>query len=419
VIDPEPAKAAAPRPEGRPTTPSRFPSFWIVTALIVLLALLLKLPTIRFDHDNPDERIYLQLARNLAEGGPYSLQGSDLPPGLSPHMYDRPLFHHPPLFALLVAPFVRLGAEKAAIAVSWAGHLLALLGLSLIGRHFLTREEPAEGALSPSFWVPLLGLAVDPILFFSSRKLWMDNLLAGLLTMAMALFVLSGGGKERRRVVVLASVVWGLAALTKLTALFALPAVIFLVMTGGRAGRLRRLAAALAPAALLVLPWIVIFQIKTGSPLPTWVKPDDWLIHHYPFIQKMISRPWYYYLVRYSLLQPLLPLAAFFFLGSRACRRDPLARFAAIWFGSILSITTAVGASGVGYLMRHLSIGVAPVYLMALVILRRQGEKGRWPLFLFVLAIVIATVNASIFLFYPSADEAGSFLEMAGFLKSG
>ena len=143
--------------------------FFLILALALLICAFLKVPTLHYPHAELDERIYWQLAENLAQKGQYSLQGTELLGTLPPGIFNHPLFHHPPLFATLLIPFVLVGAKDAAVVASWLGHLLAVLAVALVGRHALRRSVGANTFTSPVFWVPLLGICTDPLLLFVSR----------------------------------------------------------------------------------------------------------------------------------------------------------------------------------------------------------------------------------------------------------
>ena len=95
----------------------------------------MKGPSLLYPRTEGDERIYWQLAQNLANGGDYTLRGSALLKELSAYIYDRPLFHHPPLFPALLSLFAIADMENAAVLVSWLGHVLVVIAVAIIGRH--------------------------------------------------------------------------------------------------------------------------------------------------------------------------------------------------------------------------------------------------------------------------------------------
>src|SRR5688500_6972258 len=86
----------------RSHSPRALHGFVVFCCAAVIVSAFLKLPSLRYPLDEADERIYWQLADNLARGGEYTLQGTEIVRELSPYMYDRPLFHHPPLFPAMV-----------------------------------------------------------------------------------------------------------------------------------------------------------------------------------------------------------------------------------------------------------------------------------------------------------------------------
>ncbi len=87
-------------------TTSRFGYAVGLAVLFIGFVIALKLPSLAFDHDEPDEVVYWTVAEQLREHGVYTLRGSEVLPRLSARIYDRPLFHHPPLYPLLLVPFV-------------------------------------------------------------------------------------------------------------------------------------------------------------------------------------------------------------------------------------------------------------------------------------------------------------------------
>ena len=76
--------------------------YLLLCAAIIVLALVLKLPSLRSPRLEGDELIYWHLTQNWLENGAYSLQGTPILKALPPSIYDKPLFHHPPLLSLLM-----------------------------------------------------------------------------------------------------------------------------------------------------------------------------------------------------------------------------------------------------------------------------------------------------------------------------
>ena len=76
-----------------------FSNVKIILVAIVLLALSMRLPALFTQHIENDEVILQVLAEKVSENPKdYSLQGTAVLDRLPKSVYDKPLFHHPPLF---------------------------------------------------------------------------------------------------------------------------------------------------------------------------------------------------------------------------------------------------------------------------------------------------------------------------------
>ncbi len=392
-------------------------SYVLLVGLALAVCALLKAPTLYYPGDETDEKIYWQLAENLAQGRPYSLQGTALLTDLSPGIYDHPLFHHPPLFPALLVPFVLLGARHAAVVVPWFGHLFAVLAVALVARHALRGRPAAPTNLAAAaYLLPVVGVCADPLLVFVSRKLWIDSLLAGLVALSMAAFLIADG---RRRVSLAASgTLLGLAALAKLSALLVLPIYIVAIVVrrdGDWRARVGSMGAIALPVGLLVVPWCVLFYLRCGVFVPPWVKPDAWLIEHYPFVKALVSRPWYYYAVKLPLVMPLVGVAAWTLLRDGAAWRDRGVQVSAAWFVVLAGAITLMGVDGYGFQMRHLAPAVTAVYVL-LALLIARGDR---PVLVVasVWAILVGTVTGAMYLLLPRLDEILSLAEVARVIR--
>jgi len=394
--------------------------FVLFCCAAALLCVLFKFPSLAYPRTEGDERIYWQLAQNLARTGDYTLRGSPLVNELSPYMYDRPIFHHPPLFPALLSLFAVAEMENAAILVSWLGHVLAVLAVALVGHHMMmssTHRDSDAGwpITSPVFWLPVLGVAADPLLMFVSRRIWIDSLLAGLIAMSVAL-LLTAEGKRRRIMLAAAGVVLGLAGLAKLTALILVPLVLFVCWRDEPTWKERAIAMALVllPAGVLVAPWLIVFYQKTGVFVPSWVKPDARLMDLYPFVRAAVERPWYYYIFKLILIMPVAVVAAWAIAGERPLWHNRIVQIAILWFSIVLATLTWLGINEYGFQMRHIAPAMPAVYVVLLVLL---AERQR-PLLLMVcgFTILIGTVTGAMHLLAPQFDEIVSLARVAGFL---
>ncbi len=401
----EPARAA-------PSDPRRLRQSLLVTALIVVVTLWLKVPSMLIAHDEVDERIYWQLAENLASGRGYTLQGTALLDSLSPHIYDRPLFHHPPLFATLLVPFVLFGARPAALVVPWLGQILSVCAVALIGWRTALTGSSGRTAFSPGFWLPLLALAADPLLGFTASRLWIDSLLTGVMAMSFAALVMATTGHRSQTWLVTAGVFLGLAALTKLTALAVLPVFVVTLLRGGGTWR-RRLTSLLpfaTPVCLLVVPWLVLFRLKCGVFLPDWVAPDLWLREHSDFVKAALDRPWYYYVIKLPLLIPMTAMAAWMLWSRPGLRTNPTLQITTAWCVTVIVALTAVSTMGYGFQMRHVAPAVVPLYAIVMSGLL----EGEHPIGLLACgcALSIGTFTAGLHVL-AQVDEVFSLAEIA------
>lgn len=186
---------------------------WLVLALVLLS----KAPIFFQSHEENDEVIYTLLAQNVVESGHYTLPPDAPQQLLDNPRYNRPLFYHPPLFVWMLAPFVWLGSPSSGVIVSLAGHALCLAAIWIF-----IREWGLAGGHAPRVAaLCLLAAAFDPILSSISARLWMDNLLAGLVSMSICLAFVAA----RKRSLVLwtvCGVLGGMACATKLSAVVVL-----------------------------------------------------------------------------------------------------------------------------------------------------------------------------------------------------
>jgi 4-amino-4-deoxy-L-arabinose transferase-like glycosyltransferase len=400
-----------------PSTRQPRRDFFLVVCAALFLCAFLKVPTLNYAHDETDELIYWQLATNLANDGPYSLAGSPLLNVLSRDVYDHTLFHHPPLFPALLVPFVWMGDKSHAIVVSWLGHMLAVIAVAMVGWHALRRAGSDRLVTSPSFWLPVLGVATDPVLQFISRKLWIDSLLAGLVAISLACLFIARGSQRRHLLLALSGLALGLAGLAKVSALLVLPihvGAIFRREATWR-GRLQSWLALGLPVALFVVPWCLLFYARCGVFLPPWVRPDPWLISHYAFLQAAVDRPWYYYLLKFPLLVPLVLVCLWQVVRDQRVMADPRIRLAAAWFIIVLAAITLTGIDGYGFQMRHVAPAAPAVYVIAILLLLQKDR----PVMLLTsgVAIFAATVTGALYLLASGVSEIASLPEIARLIR--
>jgi 4-amino-4-deoxy-L-arabinose transferase-like glycosyltransferase len=380
--------------------------FWLIVAIILLFCAVLKLPTLTTPHDEPDEQVYWQLASKLSSGGPYNLQGTEILTKLSPAIYDHSLFRHPPLYPALLVPFVWLNARHLAVMVSWLGHFLCIIAVAVMGRR-LAREQGAPGEQSLLFWLPVLGVALDPFLTFVSGKLWIDGLLAGLCSLAIACFYCARFSPKRPVYLLAGGILFGLACLTKLPALALAPIIGLLILKPKVGTRLwlRDLSLGCVPAIVLIVPWFVIFHRAYGAFMPDVATFDAWTLEHYPFVVAAVNRNPTYYIAKIIALTP----ASVFCLVTYLLKRDLWKKldsvFPCLWFLLFFAALSWVGMRGQGFQMRFLAPLFSCIYLMLYAVIREWRGRSEVLSVALLLCLVYAGLNGVIYLLLPQYDE--------------
>jgi len=388
--------------QGQPHPKQPIPRFWLTLAILLLFCAVLKLPTLTAPHDEPDEQIYWQLANRLLTVGQYNLQGTEILKRLSPPIYDNPVFCHPPLFAALLIPFVHWQARHLAVLVSWLGHFLCIMAVAVMGRRM---ARPGQCQLI--FWLPVLGMALDPFLTFLSGKLWIDSLLAGLCAASIAFFFCARYSERRALYLLTGSLLFGLAGLAKLPALALAPVVVLLILTPEvkTPSAWRDLVLGCLPALILVLPWFIYFHHTYGVFLPGWTRPDEWTMQRYPMVRTAVERSPFYYIGNMAAVEPvsILCLVAYIFNGSLWKRMD--SALPGLWFLVVFTALSWVGLRGQGFQMRFLAPLFPSIYLM-LYALPGDWRNGRGVLpVIILLCLIYAGLNGAFYLVMPQYDE--------------
>ena len=393
-----------------------------LAAPFLLLALLTKLPSLGFKHREPDEVIYWTVAQHLGEYGNYSLRGAPFMHKLPRQMYDRPLFHHPPLYPALLVPFAKRELRSEAIVISWFGHCLAIVAVALIGVRLHARFGQGTPRLA-ALALPLLGITLDPVLVHVARKLWIDALAGGLAALAVAL-TLVALARERRRPawLVAAGIVLGLAGLAKLPGLLVAPVCALLVLAHSAPWRTRSayLACVAAPALLVVAPWFWVFFANYGTLLPNFAAPSAELAARFPMVAASIAKPWHFYATKLAVVQPLLVVgvAGFAWKRPRGERRSPESWALFAWLALLIACWTYLGATSFSFQMRYLTPLTPALYLLPLALPAWYRAPSAFRLrSAAALAIAWATLGAAPYLINGRPDEFVGFAEAIGLVR--
>ncbi len=388
----------------------------IASASCLAFALIIKLPTLKYPISNWDELIYLELSRQWLATGSYSLQGTELLERLPRSFYDRPIFHHPPGFSTLLAPFVLTKANQLAITLSWLGHALSLLAVAIVGYELMLRDKPIDFRTRCVFLLPLVATATDPLLNFISRKIWVDNLLAGATALAISLAWLSGRRERARLWLLAAGILAAFACSLKVSAALAIPLVAWLAIPDDRRQFNQRLIIALLPASVVLASWLLYFRAHSGAWFPSWMRPDEAFLKANPFVAASAGRSIPSYLFTAFACAPFFVV---FILSTPFCRypfHTKLERASSVWILSTVALFGLLGAAGFAKETRYLA-PLIPVVAW-LFYTRYEAETlhlasrndGLFPLFL--LAMVAGAMLAGYYLLVPQYDEILSPLDL-------
>ena len=373
---------------------------------VLLLSMFLKIPTLHYPHQENDEIIYMTLAKSLLTRGAYTLQGTDVLSHLSPTIYDHPLFNHPPLYPELLIPFLQWGDIAYAVLISWFGHMLAICGVGLVLSRALRRSQGTLLPTDMAFWLPLLCVCADPLQIFVARKLWIEGILAGLFTMSAALLIIAEDARKRRALLMLSGTLLGLAALAKLSALALLPVYLYALHLYYRKRHLffSSCCFLLLPVAVLTLPWFVAFYLKCGVLVPDWINPDLWSMERFPLMKEWASRPWYFYLIKLPLLIPALPLCLYCFVRDKTILKRSDAKVAVLFVLFNVAVLTCLGARGLGFQLRHLTMVAPVIYMFMHHALPARGERPTLALS-FVICAFVGAAQGFMYLLAPNFDD--------------
>ncbi len=375
-----------------------------VLPVVLLAATLLRLPAVFLAHGEPDEEIYLALARSVWDRGlgqGYTLRGSPVLADLPAEMYDKPIFHHPPGYVLLLAPFVRVAGTAGAAA----GNVACGVALIALLHSFARRRYGAERA-----GIAAAVAAACPVLGFVAGRVWMDGPLALATVLGLWAWQWALAGRSPARYA-LAGLAAAAALLIKLPAVLAAP--VYLLMgfealrDGNRRERWIGAAVFIAAATAAALPWFLWFRAETGRFLPDYLRPTPALLEAYPFMAEVTSRAPYYFLVILPVCAPLYVLA---FRGMvDAWRRDRDA-LPAVWALGLLATATWLSWSGFGFQMRFLTPAL-PGFALATAAVGDAWTRARRIQFGAFAAFGLATFAANAW-FVPGIDDVFSLPQL-------
>jgi len=420
--------------------------FWFVTLLIIGFSAVLKLPTLNLPHQEGDEVAFWHLTKNWIETGKYTLKGSALS---RTKVYfsraNREMPVHPPMFPFLLRPFVERNAPDKAVVVSWLGHLLAILAVALIGRYLFLAHGLAQSALSPLFWIPLLGIATDPIMTWVSGILWIDNLHAGWAALAVAFTMMAGSARYPKLMYIFAGILLGLALLSKMTSTIIIPIIVYVILISelNKKNKIQALLLGAIPALALSLPWYMpLYYTMKELPPFIGVEPPEFkaiLDSMSPeqlaaykessrcgFCDTASNSPWYYSIAKLPLIAPLVFLGIifsliFYFLYVKTLDKFKQLTFVIplVWFTLVFSMAVYLHL----VIHRRLTILVASIYVMFYMLIvfsekyRPLKKYQNLLLLLGTISIIYGAMTGGYYLFKGNNAEIFSIPELIGLVK--
>lgn len=403
--------------------------FWKVVFLLVCFTMLLKIPTFNLPHNEGDEVAFWHLANNWLKTGAYTDKGPDLTPYpayIDRFTRDMPV--HPPLYTALLLPFAKYQVQKYAVLASWVGHIMAIFAVALIGRQVYRTSKDVQSALSPLFWVPLLGIATDPVMTWISGILWIDNLDAGFAAMTIAFALMASTSKRPPVMWSLAGVILGLGLITKVTVGMIIPVLAYIVyLLPDNRERISATLYMVVPALLISMPWYATLYFTMGELIFPKAHLAPGVFQHppCPFCEISASRPPYYFFLKVILSTPLIIVGLCGLLFALIRKeylntglRLPNLSIPLVWFVVIIVAATIVGS----FVMRRISILFPAIYVMIYFLNSWLEDKGmreaqKVVLILSALTISYAGIGGGYYLFHGNHAEFFSPLELAGVIN--
>lgn len=241
-------------------------SFRVRLAAVVLVAMVARLAAIATARGFEDSDNYLPLARSLASGSGFSLNG-------------RPTAYRPPLYPILLAPLAGTLGDRVDWGIAGLHILLGAGSVALTGLTARRLGLPDNRAL-----LAALIAACDPTLVWLARSVMTETLAAFLVAASLAAFTVPG-----RRGLILGGSALGLGALCRPSLLVGagLCCAGYAVLGDRDVGRRLLGSVAIGGTVLLVLvPWAARNAAVFGEPV--------WTTTHGGYTLALANNPVYY-----------------------------------------------------------------------------------------------------------------------------
>jgi len=360
----------------------------IILTIILITSFLLRLPGFFKAHLENDEVIYRTLVeKNSFKLRDYTLQGTGILQELSKKNYDFACFPHPPVFVYLETVFFRVFGKFGLMIVPVLSMLGVIWLVYKMGEQLYGKEK---GLLASAI------MAVCPVLFFISTKIWIDSLLVFLVSLCSYLILQI----KKPWQAVLPGFVFSLAMLTKYPAVFVLPAILLLIISKFKKWEEIFLALVSFFAPLLIMiPWFLYNLMVTGKIYKDYSTPSKELIEKFPFVKMMVNRPVWFYAVQLVLVFPAYVLGYLGVLGSLRKKNLGKNMSLAVWFLGFLGGLTLFGLRGGGYQTRYIAPGLPALALLSVGVLPEKLEKWQVVLLFGVMiyGLVLGILNSYVY----------------------
>lgn len=398
--------------------------FFLALAAVLVATATVHFRTVSILHNEPDEMVYTFLAIRLGETpSRYDLQGElvgtsaqtfleqiigpnlgdraprqvgilyfpanqngERLPRFDSTIYDRPIFHHPPAYPLVVSWIQRACGAQYGVLASVFFHLLAILFIALLGRLWMNNRAG---------FIAGMILAVDGVSWVCAERIWIDSMLQAMVVVSVYLAVVAARRKSIG-INIVAGLSLSIACLTKLPAILITPT-IFVVWRGSEAIIEKKAKVAYLLAAALPVAFWQLRSARIDGSLIRLSAPTDWMIANYPFVAQMLERTPVYYLVALIFASPLLGFAVMSL--RRECRQSWM-KIAWTWCLSFFVVLSVLGLSGMGFQLRYLAPMIPALCLLAAAFLAR----ARIPRLAFAVALGAYSLHVGI----SNASVAGA-----------
>jgi hypothetical protein len=202
-------------------------------------------------------------------------------------------------------------------------------------------------------------------------------------------FLLTWTENERNISLLLSGLFLSLAVLTNYSSAILYPSFLGYILISQKNNRIKNGLFFILPT-LLIFVWLyTVFFIYHMKPQQLVDKPDSFALHHFPFLQYVSQRPFYFYFLNIFLVNPLYLF--FFMMCNSNIRHTILQKYRKLFLfllSAIFSIFIAVtyfGITGSTFQMRYI-LFATPFLIVLLSIIPFEKIRLAWILFwIFVL----------------------------------